>query len=62
MSAIEPQTALPAGERNLLLLGWQTADPHKLEDDLEKYEHMHELAELFFAKHHHESAPVPAKH
>jgi hypothetical protein len=53
----------PAEDRNRLLLGWPTANPDKLEDELEKYEHMHELAELFFAaKHHHASASVPAKH
>ena len=53
---------LPAEDRSRLLLARQTANPNKLEDHLEKYEHMHELAELFFAKRHHAAGSVPAKH
>jgi hypothetical protein len=63
VSAIQSQLFLPAGDRDRLLLPWEAAHPDQFEDDLEKYEHMHELAALFFAaKHHHQDRPVFAKH
>jgi hypothetical protein len=39
-----------------------TANPDELKDDLEKYEHLQELAERFFApKRRHPKAPQPAQ-
>ncbi len=51
--------AVPASRRHLLLAG-NKANGAKVEDDLEKYEHLEQLAELFFAaKRHHSNAPAP---
>ena len=60
MNAILPQRIdLPASRSRVLLAG-DEANPGEVEDDLEKYEHLEALAELFFiAKRHHVDLPGP---
>jgi hypothetical protein len=60
MNAILPERmALPA-RRSCVPLAGNAANVGEVEDDLEKYEHLEQLAELFFAaKRHHSNAPAP---
>ncbi len=62
MKAIAPQRMVLPADRNRVPLAGGPTDPDEFQDDLEKYEHLEELAELFFAaKHHHPKVPVPAQ-
>jgi hypothetical protein len=62
MNAILPQRiALPAS-RSRVLIGGDEANADEAKDDLEKYEHLEALAELFFtAKRHHVDLPGPPR-
>jgi hypothetical protein len=53
---------LPADVENRVPSAGDMANPGELKNDLEKYEHLKELAELFFAaKRRHIQAPAPAQ-
>jgi hypothetical protein len=57
--ATEPETPLP-WDGNRVALGYVT-NRHKLDDEVEKYRHLEELAELFLTvKRRHPLAPLPA--
>jgi hypothetical protein len=57
--ATQPETPLP-WDGNRVAAGYVT-NQDKLDDDVEKYRHLEELAELFLtAKRHHPLAPLPA--
>ncbi len=62
MNVIQPERfVLPGDDENRVLLAGDTANPGELKNDLEKYEHLKELATLFFAaKRRHLQAPAPA--
>jgi hypothetical protein len=63
MNVIQPQRlVLPANVENRVPSAGDIANPGELKNDLEKYEHLKELAELFFAaKRRHPQAPPPAQ-
>jgi hypothetical protein len=63
MNVIQPQRLiLPANIENRVPSAGDIANPGELKNDLEKYEHLKELAELFFAaKRRHPQAPPPAQ-
>src|SRR6266550_1159398 len=63
MNVVQPERlVLPADDENPVPSVGDTANPGELKNDLEKYEHLKELAELFFAtKRRHPQAPAPAK-
>jgi hypothetical protein len=63
MNIIQPERlVLPAEVENRVPLAGDMANPGELKNDLEKYEHLKELAELFFAaKRRHIQAPAPAQ-
>ena len=63
MNVIQPQRlVLPADDENRVPSAGDIASPGELKNDLEKYEHLKELAELFFAaKRRHPQAPPPAQ-
>jgi hypothetical protein len=63
MNVIQPERLiLPADVENRVLSAGDIANPGELKNDLEKYEHLKELAELFFAaKRRHPQAPPPAQ-
>jgi hypothetical protein len=62
MKAIPPQSPVLPADRNPVLLAADTTNTAEFEGDLEKYQHLKELAELFFAaKRHHPKMPVPAQ-
>jgi hypothetical protein len=62
MKAIPPQSPVLPAHRNPVLLAADTTNTAEFEGDLEKYQHLKELAELFFAaKRHHPKMPVPAQ-
>jgi hypothetical protein len=61
MKAIPPQSPVLPADRNRVLLAADPTNTAEFEGDLEKYQHLKELAELFFAaKRHHPKMPVPA--
>jgi len=61
MKAILPQSPVLPADRNRVPLAADT-NTDEFEGELEKYQHLKELAELFFAaKHHHPKMPVPAQ-
>ena len=49
MHVNQPEKLVPPADRNRVPSAGDTANPDKLKDDLEKYEHLQELAERFFA-------------
>jgi hypothetical protein len=60
MKAIPPQSPVPSADGNRVLLAADTKSTAEFEGELEKYQHLKELAELFFAaKRHHPKMPVP---
>jgi len=62
MKAIAPQRMVLPADRNRVLLAGDLAKPDEFEDELEKYQHLKELAKLFFAaRHHRPKVPVPGK-
>jgi hypothetical protein len=63
MNVIQPKRLLlPADVENRVPSAGDIANPGELKNDLEKYEHLKELAELFFAaKRRHPQAPPPAQ-
>jgi len=63
MNVIQPERlVLPADVENRVFSAGDIANPGELKNDLEKYEHLKELAELFFAaKRRHPQAPPPAQ-
>jgi hypothetical protein len=63
MNVIQPERlVLPADVENRFPSAGDIANPGELKNDLEKYEHLKELAELFFAaKRRHPQAPPPAQ-
>ncbi len=63
MNIIQPERlVLPADVENRVPSAGGMANPGELKNDLEKYEHLKELAELFFAaKRRHIQAPAPAQ-
>jgi hypothetical protein len=63
MNLVQPERfVLPADDENRVPSAGDTANPGELKNDLEKYEHLKELAELFFAaKRRHPQAPAPAQ-
>jgi hypothetical protein len=63
MNVIQPQRlVLPANVENRVPSAGDIANPGELKNDLEKYEHLKELAELFFAaKRRHPQASPPAQ-
>jgi hypothetical protein len=63
MNVIQLQRlVLPADDENRVPSTGDMANPGELKNDLEKYEHLKELAELFFAaKRRHPQPPAPAQ-
>jgi hypothetical protein len=63
MNVIQPQRlVLAANVENRVPSAGDIANPGELKNDLEKYEHLKELAELFFAaKRRHPQASPPAQ-
>jgi hypothetical protein len=62
MKAIPPQSAVLPADRNPVVRAADTTNTAEFEGDLEKYQHLKELAELFFAaKRHHPKTPVPTQ-
>jgi hypothetical protein len=63
MNIIQPERlVLPADVENRVPSAGDMANPGELKNDLEKYEHLKELAELFFAaKRRHIQAPAPTQ-
>jgi hypothetical protein len=62
MKAIPPQSAVLPADRNPVVPAADTTNTAEFEGDLEKYQHLKELAELFFAaKRHQPKTPVPAQ-
>jgi hypothetical protein len=62
MNAILPQRIAIPSSRSRVLVGGDEANPGEVKDDLEKYEHLEALAELFFAtKRHHVDVPGPPR-
>jgi hypothetical protein len=62
MKAVPPQSPVLPADRNRVRLAADTTNTAEFEGDLEKYQHLKELAELFFAaKRHHPKMPVPAQ-
>ncbi len=63
MNVIQLQRlVLPADDQNRVPSAGDMANPGELKNDLEKYEHLKELAELFFAaKRRHPQAPAPVQ-
>jgi hypothetical protein len=62
MKAIPPQSPVLPADRNRVLLAADPTNTAEFEGDLEKYQHLKELAELFFAaKRHYPKTPVPAQ-
>jgi hypothetical protein len=61
MNVVQPErSVLRADDENPS--SGDTTNPGELKNDLEKYEHLKELAELFFAaKRRHIQAPAPAQ-
>jgi hypothetical protein len=54
MKPIPPESSVLPAHRNRVLLAGDPANPDRLEDELDKYQHLKELANLFFAaKRHH---------
>ena len=61
MNAILPEAIVLPASRNHRALPADPTNADEFEGDLEKYEHLEELAELFFAaKRHYPDVPVPA--
>ena len=62
MKAILPQSPVLPADRNRVPLAADATNTDEFQGELEKYQHLNELAELFFAaKHHHPKMPVPAQ-
>jgi hypothetical protein len=61
MNQITPQRMVLPWDRKRAVVA-ANADADKFEGHLEKYEHLEELTELFFAaKRHHPNVPAPAQ-
>jgi hypothetical protein len=62
MKAIPAQSPVLPADQNRVLPAADTTNTAEFEGDLEKYQHLKKLAELFFAaKRHHPKTPIPTQ-
>jgi hypothetical protein len=62
MNVIQPEKLALLADRSRVPVAAEAINAEEFAGDLEKYEHLKELTELFFAaKRHHPNVPAPAQ-